>query len=71
MPNPFECPATTTGMDGRPNRCALTANHEGPHRNRSGRIKWMDDGNESVRTFSHVNDRAHKQFGTQEAQHND
>lgn len=60
---PWRCPAFGAGVDGRPNQCASPAGHSGPHRNRSGRVKWTDDGAESVRLMDAVHDPAHRTFG--------
>lgn len=61
--DPYRCQATTTGFDFRLNQCALAPGHAGAHRNRSGRIKWTDDGDESVRLHDDIGDPLHRRFG--------
>lgn len=52
----WRCESKTTGFDLRPNRCALEVGHDGTHRNRSGRIKWSDDGHETRRPTAMIPD---------------
>lgn len=66
MPEPrdteWRCPEFETGLDGRPNQCALSKGHGGPHRNRSGRLKWTASA-ASRRLMANVRDPQHVRFG--------
>lgn len=65
--DPYRCQSMGHGVDGRPNQCALVPGHDGAHRNRSGRVKWTDDGDESVRTLATKGDPMHRKFGEEAA----